>query len=88
MLAQEMATMSGVQRNKIVQERKEHPDRSVDDVIEHAKTGSRVIQIVTTVTQDTHSAIQQFAKEEGTNQDEAAATLIEEALIGRGFLEE
>ena len=38
--------------------------------------------------QDTHSALQQFAREEGTNQDEAAAILIEEALTGRGLLEE
>ena len=87
-LAREMASMTGVQRTKIVQERKEHPDRPVDDVIENAKTGSKVTQIVITVTQDTHIAIQQFAKEEGTNQDEAAAALIEEALLGRGFLEE
>ena len=87
-LAQEMADMSGVQRKRIVKERKEHPDRPVDDLIEYAKTGARVNQIVVTVTQDTHAAIQQFAKEEGTNQDEAAAALIEEALIGRGLLEE
>ena len=87
-LAQEMATMSGVQRKRIVQERKEHPSRPVDDVIEHAKTGSKVIQIIATVTQDTHTAIQKFAAEEDTNQDEAAAMLIEEALVGRGLLEE
>ena len=87
-LAQEMADMSGVQRKRIVKERKEHPDRPVDDLIEYAKTGARVNQIVVTITQDTHAAIQQFAKEEGTNQDEAAAALIEEALIGRGLLEE
>ena len=45
-------------------------------------------QITVTVTQDTHGALQQFAREEETNQDEAAAVLIQEALIGRGFLEE
>lgn len=87
-LAKEMAPMSGVQRKRLTQEHKNHPDRPIDDVIEQAKTGSKVIQVVATVTQDTHIAIQQFAKEEGTNQDEAAAALIEEALIGRGLLEE
>lgn len=87
-LAKEMASMSGVQRKKITKERKEHPDRPVDEVIEHAKTGARVMQIVATVTHDTHAALQQFAKEEGANQDEAAAALIEEALVGRGLLEE
>lgn len=87
-LAQEMISMSGVQHQKIAKERKEHPDRPVDEVIEHAKTGAKVTQIVATLTQDTHAALRKFANEEGTNQDEAAATLIEEALIGRGHLEE
>lgn len=88
MLAQEMAPMSGVQRKKVAQERREHPERPVDEVIERAKTGARVIQIVATLTRDTHAALQEFAKEEDTTQDEAAAALIEEALAGRGLLEE
>ena len=87
-LAREMAPMSGAQRKKITEERKEHPEKSVDDVIEHAKSGARVTQITVTVTQDTHNALQQFAREEEANQDEAAASLIQEALIERGFLEE
>jgi len=85
-LAGEMAPMTDAQRRKFAQERKEHPDRPLDDVIEDAKTGSKVIQIVATVTQETHGAIKQFAKEESTNQDEATVALIEEALTGRGFL--
>lgn len=86
-LAREMAPMSGVQRNKIVEERREHPERPVDEVIERAKTGSKVVQIVATVTQNTHMALQRFAKEEGSTQDEAAVVLLEEALADRGLLE-
>ena len=86
-LAKEMSPMTDVQRNKIAKERKEHPERPVDEVIEHAKTGAKVMQIVATVTQDTHVALQRFARDEGHNQDEAAATLIEEALVGRGLLD-
>lgn len=87
-MAQEMAQMSGVQRKRVTKERKERPERPVEDVIEDAKTGSKITQIVATVTQDTHVALKRFAREENTNQDEAAVTLIEEALVGRGFLEE
>lgn len=87
-LAQEMPQMSGAQRDKIVQERKNRPDKPIDDVIEDAKTSSKIIQVVATVTQNTHIAIQKFASEEGYKQPEAAAVLIEEALIGRGLLEE
>ena len=86
-LAREMSSMSGVQRKKLTKERMEHPEKPVDEAIEEAKTGSKVMQIKVTVTQDTHSALRKFATEEGTNQDEAAASLIEEALVGRGLLD-
>ena len=87
-LAQEMTPMSDAQRKKIAKERREHPERPVDEIIEGAKTGAKVTQLVVTITQDTRAALQRFAREEGTNQDEAAAGLIEEALVGRGLLEE
>lgn len=87
-LAREMAPMTGVQRKKFTKEREEHPERSVDEGIERAKTGAKVVQVIATVSQDTHVAIQQYAREEGTNQDEAAASLIEEALVSRGLIED
>ena len=85
-LALEMQTMSNVQQKKIVKTRKSNPDEPISDVIENARTGARVIQIVVTVGQDTHRAIRNYAEEEKVNQDEAAAGLIEEALTERGFL--
>ena len=87
-LARAMSRMSGVQRNKVLKERKENPERPIEEVIERAKSASKVVQIVTTVTQDTHRALQQFAREYGSNQDEAAAALLQEALVGHGLLEE
>ena len=86
-LAQEMAPMSGVQRKKFTDEIKKDPDKPVEEAIERAKTGSKVVQIIATVTQNTHMALQRFAKEEGSNQDEAAVILLEEALVDRGLLE-
>ncbi|MCY4149205.1 MAG: hypothetical protein OXF73_07660, partial [Gammaproteobacteria bacterium] len=86
-LAKEMASMTGVQRKKLAKTRKENPEKPIDDIIEESKTGSRVTQIIATVTQDTHDALQQFANSEETTQDEAATMLIEEALVERGFLE-
>ncbi len=86
-LAKEMQPMTGVQRKKVIKALKNDPDKSVSDVIEDAKTGSRVTQITVTVTQDTHTAIQKFAREEEATQDEATVMLIEESLIDRGMLE-
>ena len=45
-------------------------------------------QFNVTVHRDTHAALRRFAAEEGTNQNDAAVMLIEEALTSRGFLEE
>ena len=88
MLALELKPMTGVQRKRVTKVVKARPERRVEDVIEDAKTGAQVTQIIATVTVDTHAALQRFAREEGTNQDDAAASLIEEALVGRGLLEE
>lgn len=86
-LAQEMASMSNAQRKRLVQERKLAPEKPIDDIIEEAKSSAKVIQIVATVTQDTHRAIQRYAREENTTQDAATVTLIEEALTSHGLLE-
>lgn len=87
-LAREMTPMTNVQRRKLAEKRRENPEKPIDDVIEESKTGAKVVQIVATVTQATHSAIQRYAIEEGTNQDEATVALIEEALTGHGLLEQ
>ena len=86
-LAKEMMPMSGVQRKKVMRERKDHPEKPIEEVIEHAKTGARVFQVIATVTQETHRVIQSIAVEDSVTQDEATATLIEEALTGRGLLD-
>ncbi len=86
-LAREMQPMTGIQRQRVTKVVERHPKKRVEDVIEDAKKGAQVTQIIATVTADTHAALQRFAKKEKTNQDEAAASLIEEALVGHGFLE-
>ncbi len=85
-LALEMQHMSGVQRKKIVRARRDSPDKPIEEVIEDAKAGSRVDQITVIVTSETYTAIQQFANSEGADRAEAAAMLIEEALVDRGLL--
>lgn len=87
-LAKEMAGMSGVQQEKLKQERQQAPDSPVDEIIEQAKSGSRISQMVVTLSETVRSSLQQFAEAEGTNQDDAAAGLIQEGLSGKGFLEE
>ena len=83
--AKSMEAMSGVQQTKLVKDRAADPDVAADDVIEKAKAGTKVTQVVVTLSATAHSSLQRFAKEENHNQDEAAAMLIEEGLQQKGF---
>ena len=85
-LARAMGKMSGVQQKKLTKVRRQNPDESVDELIERAKSADKVTQIVATVTMDVHTALGRVAAEEGRNQNETAALLIEEALMERGVL--
>lgn len=84
-LAREMAGMSGAQRKRLVQEREQNPGVPVEDIIEDAKEGSKVTQIVVTLGSQAHRALQEFARDEDSNQDDAAADLISEGLTTRGY---
>lgn len=86
--ALEMAGMSGAQQVKVAKLRKEDPTASVDETIEHAKTGGQIVQVTVTLGSDIHRSLQTFAKEEGTTQDSAAADLITAGLKGKGYFEE
>jgi ParB family transcriptional regulator, chromosome partitioning protein len=87
-LAKEMSPMSSAQRKRIVQVREDNPEKPVADIIEEAKTGAKLTQIIVTLGADAHRALQSFAKEEQVNQDDAAADLISDALTSKGYLGE
>jgi ParB family chromosome partitioning protein len=86
--AKEMAGMSGAQQQKIVQRKREEPDAKADEIIERAKTGEKIVQIMVTLGNEVHKSLQSFAKSEGTTQDDAAADLISDGLANKGFLED
>ena len=85
-LARAMGPMSGVQQTKLTKVRERDPESSVDELIERAKSADKVTQINATVTMDVHAALRRVAVDEGMNQDETAAMLLEEALMERGVL--
>jgi ParB family chromosome partitioning protein len=87
-LAKGMSQMSGVQQAKLVKQFGDEPDASVDDLIKAAKTSERIIQINVQLGQVLHTALTTYAKDEGTTIDDAARSLIEEGLSGKGLLEE
>lgn len=84
-LARELGGMSGAQQDALVKQRAENPDTPVDELVESAKSGAKVVQILVRMSGDGHQALKDYAKAEGTTIDDAARTLIEEGLTAKGF---
>ncbi|WP_369055629.1 ParB/RepB/Spo0J family partition protein [Kineococcus terrestris] len=85
LLARELSGMSGAQQSLLVKKRQQDPSLDVDELVESAKSGDRIIQIVVTMSGAGHASLKAFAKEEGTSMDDAARNLIESGLADRGF---
>ena len=84
-LAKGLSGMSSAQQKKVEKELEEDPTESVDTVINRAKGSGKVLQVVVTLGQQAHASLQSFAHDEGTVLDDAAAQLIEEGLINKGY---
>lgn len=86
--ALEMASMSGAQRKKIIDTRREDPSMTAEDLIEDAKAGGQIFQTRVTLTSMVNSALERYARSEGLTKDDAAGTLIRDGLYIHNFLEE
>ena len=86
--AKEMAPMSGVQQSKMITTRTKNPSMTAEDVIEDAKAGGRITQVVVTLSSDVHGALTKYAQSQGTNSDDAAGVLIRRGLYDNDFLED
>ena len=84
-LAKEMKPMTHAQQRKLATGVTASPGKPLDETIEAAKTGAQITQIVVTMGIELLQRLHNFAKDEHTSQDEAAATLIEEGLERKGY---
>ncbi len=87
-LAKEMSTMSGAQGANLAKKRAEDPTVPVAQAIEEAKTGAKITQIIVTLGAIELQSLKNFAKDEGSTQDDAARALITESLSSKGYLQE
>ncbi len=85
LLAKELSPMSGAQQAHVLKKREEAPETDVSEIIEAAKTGEKITQIVVTIGAALHQSLKRYAKDEDTTVDDAARSLIEEALSGKGY---
>ena len=86
--AKEMAPLSGAQQSKMVTTRTKDPLMTADDVIEDAKAGGKITQVVVTLTSEVHGALTKYAQSQGTNSNDAAGMLIRGGLYANDFLED
>jgi ParB family chromosome partitioning protein len=84
-LAKELSQMSGAQQERVVKKREEDPESDVSEIIEAAKTGEKITQVVVTIGAALHQSLKQYAKDEDTTVDDAVGTLIKEGLSGKGY---
>ena len=86
--AKDMAPLSGAQQSKILKTRNANPAISVDEVIEDAKGGGKITQVVVTLTTDVHTALHSYAQSQETTIDDAAGMLIRDGLYVNDFIED
>lgn len=84
--AKEMAPLSGAQQQKIVSEREKDNSLSAEQLIEDAKSGGRITQIVVTLSTEVRNSLQEYANQERTTVDDAAGKLIKDGLYVNDFL--
>jgi ParB family transcriptional regulator, chromosome partitioning protein len=84
-LAKELSQMSGAQQKRVVKKREDDPTQDVGDIIESAKTGDKITQVVVTLGAALHQSLKKYAKDEETTIDDAAGSLIEDSLVGKGY---
>lgn len=86
--ARELSRMSGENQKQLLKVAQQNPDRPAEEIVEKAKTGARVVQVIVTLGEAIHRRLKQYAADEEMNLDEAAGTLIREALTAKGYLED
>ena len=86
--ASQFKGMSGAQQKKVVKKREEDPDADIEDLIDKAKTGEKITQIVVTISAGTHTTLKSLASSQGTTLDDMAGTLLEQALATASIEEE
>jgi ParB family chromosome partitioning protein len=83
--AKELKPMIGIQQDKVVKAAKKLKGQPFEKKIEAGRAQAEVTQILVTLGEEVHALLQQYASDEGTTQDDAAAGLIEAGLTNKGY---
>lgn len=84
-LTERMSGMSGTQQEQVLQKLEEDSTAPVDEVIEQVETRVIIKPVPVTLGEQAFASLNRYAEDEGTELYDAAARLIEEALISKGY---
>lgn len=84
-LTEKMSGMSGTLQEQVLQKLEEDSTTPVDEVIEQVETRVTIKPVPVTLGEQAYASLDRYAKDEGTELYDAAARLIEEALISKGY---
>jgi ParB family chromosome partitioning protein len=87
-LAKNMMVMTNSQREKAARAVEETPSVTVDHAIEIAKTADAEVGITLYLQRRQAESLKQYAKDEGTNSNDAAMQFITQGLTDTGYLTE
>lgn len=87
-LANQLSSMSGVQRNKVTEIVKDDPNRPLDEIVEEAKQAEDLYKLNLNLLPKQRKQLESFKEAEKTNMGDAALKLIIEGLNERGFAED
>ena len=84
-LAEKMSGMTGTQQEEIQQELEVNSDISVDEAVEQVKKRKKIKPISITLGEQAYASLTSYAEDEGAELYDAAARLIEEGLLNKGY---
>jgi ParB family transcriptional regulator, chromosome partitioning protein len=84
--AKEMSEMSGPMQDRVKKIKQENPEMDSKSILKANKSGGKITEIKVTLGEDVHQSLKDYAKDDDTNLDSAASTLIKDALSDKGFL--
>lgn len=87
-LAKEMSGMTDAQRQKTTQAIQENPTTDVETAVGLARAAEKEIRLEVRIGPREAESLSTFAKDEGTDRTDAAAQLLREGLMTKGYLEE
>ena len=84
-LAEEMSGMTGTQQEEIQKELEDNSTISIDKAVEQVKKRKKIKPVSVTLGEQAYTSLTRYAEDEGTELYDAAARLIEEGLINKGY---